>query len=399
MEKMGFIFKLVLILFIQAYSCEESFLLAFQKSKEISADEWAEFDGKIPHLKAFTCCHWEKLHFFNIQAHYIWNYCTIKSSSDTMECIQMSYKREILSAGRDIEVGISFGKGNTGYMIIKPFRHRSWNHFCWSYDSTSGENRIYMNGRFYGSIQFQTKREAYGSDEVFGASFSVGQEPDAFRGKYDSEQAFRGNISELNLWDYNLNEKEILSIGTCKQRGKGNVISWDKDSFKLYNVTVDKVKDVSNFCIPEQKMFVFPERYSLPSAIALCKDHGGFLFTPRSQEENKKLLDEVTTYESECLVKSSGAISWLGAYTDNYELMLRDERQNLVLGNFTNWNSPLFLGENECVYMKKDGKWLANPNCLFLELCPVCRITGTPILTMKGNLLKTLQYFHTFTNP
>ena len=135
-------------LVLQRILCQESFLLAFQKSRGLSTSEWAEYDGKVSHLKAFICCHWEKLDFFNAKANYVWNYCTIKSPSDEMECVQMSYKRDLNSHGRDIIVGISFGRGNIGYFIVKPYKHRSWNHFCWSYDSSSGENTIYVNGQF-----------------------------------------------------------------------------------------------------------------------------------------------------------------------------------------------------------------------------------------------------------
>jgi hypothetical protein len=106
--------------FIQGFNCEESFLIALQNSKGISNDEWAEFNGKVSHLKAIACCHWEKLQFLNTKSHNVWTYCTIKTMADTMECIQIWYKRESMSAGRDIEVGISFGKGNIGYVLIKP---------------------------------------------------------------------------------------------------------------------------------------------------------------------------------------------------------------------------------------------------------------------------------------
>ena len=176
-------------------SCQTSFLLAFQKTKGRSASEWAEYDDKISHLKAFTGCHWERIQFFNLKNHYIWNYCTIKSSTDKMVCMQISAKRNIASIGRDILVLVSFGKENNKELKIKPFMPRTWNHFCWSYNSFSGENRIYVNGKFHGNAFFDIKREALGSDEVYGSSFSIGQDPDEFRGKYDESQAFRGNIS------------------------------------------------------------------------------------------------------------------------------------------------------------------------------------------------------------
>ena len=363
---------------------QESFLLAFQNSKELSSSEWAEYDGKILHLKAFTCCHWEKLHFFNTKSHYIWNYCTIKNSSDKMECMQMWYKRDKISAGRDIIVGISFGRGNIGYVTIKPFNHRSWNHFCWSYESSSGENKIYVNGKFYGNIFFDIKREALGSDEVYGSSFSVGQEPDSFRGKYDAGQAYRGNISEINLWDFVLSEDAVEDIGLCRERARGNVIKWEKSKFKLYNITWDRIEDVSKFCTPEKNIFVFPEKYSLPSAISLCQYHGGYLFTPTSQEENAKLAAEVATYEAKC--NTNGNVFWLGSITEDFLLISRDANQNLIRGNYTNWNSPLFESENACVYMKTNAKWMAYSDCEFLELCPVCGFIGTPVLTLKGKL-------------
>merc|ERR1712240_613544 len=211
--------------------CQQSFLLAFQKSKGLSSSEWAEYNGDIPHIKAFTSCHWEKLQFFNRKSHYVWNYCTIKRSTDNMECIQMWYKRDITSAGRDIVVGISFGRGNIGYVTVKPFKHRSWNHFCWSYDSSSGMNKIYVNGKIYGRVIFDIRREALGSEEVYGSSFSLGQEPDEFRGKYDAGQAYRGDISELNFWDHVLSDKAVEDIGLCRSRGRGNVIQWEEGSF------------------------------------------------------------------------------------------------------------------------------------------------------------------------
>ena len=76
-----------------------------------------------------------------------------------------------------------------------------------------------MNGKFYGNIFFDTKREALGSDEVYGSSFSVGQEPDSFRGKYDAGQAYRGNISEINFWDFVLSEALPYMIGKYLRGG------------------------------------------------------------------------------------------------------------------------------------------------------------------------------------
>ena len=365
---------------------QESFQLSFQKSGSLSSEEWAEFTGTIPHLSAFTSCHWEKLDYFNFKYHYVWNYCTIKSISDNIDCIQFSYSRDVLTAGRGVDVLISFGSGNNQHITIPTFHHRTWNHFCWTYDSNFGENKIYLNGMLVGRVLFEIKREALGSSEAFGNSFFIGQEPDAFRGKYDKLQAYRGNISELHFWDHVLKAEDILQIGQCQKRGRGNVISWERKDFKLYNVTAYNVKNISTFCVPEERMLIFPEKYSFPSAVALCKAHGGYLFTPRDQKMNHQFLAEVSPYQSECEDEASGNVAWLGATTKNSEILMKDLTGHLTTGNFTNWRSPPFTKDNKCTYMRNDGKWLAHDSCSGMELCPVCGFLGTPIFTLKGKV-------------
>jgi hypothetical protein len=136
-------------------NCQESFLLPFQNSGGTSSDEWAEFTGVVPHLSAFTDCHWEKLHYFNFKFHYVWNNCTIKSVSDKIDCIQFFYSQDVSTAGRGVDIIISFGSGNYKHIIIHTFAHRAWNNFCWTYENNTGENRIYLNGKLVGSISVQ----------------------------------------------------------------------------------------------------------------------------------------------------------------------------------------------------------------------------------------------------
>ena len=226
-------------------------------------------------------------------------------------------------------------------------------------------------------------REVTGSDEVFGSSFMIGQEPDAFRGGFDELQAFRGNMTEMNMWDYVLSDQEIKKIGTCMGRAQGNVFSWKKENFNFYNVSLDSIKDVNELCTLEKSIFIFPNRLSLPSAKKICTAHGGYLYTPRNEEENNQVFQEVSKYSSSC-ASSKGNVFWLGAETIYYKIYVREPNQKYVPGNYTNWDRPPFDAENDCIYMQKDGKWLSYQGCEFLELCPVCGFVGTPALTMKG---------------
>ena len=145
--------------------------------------------------------------------------------------------------------------------------------------------------------------------------------------------------------------------------------------------------------MPEEKMFIFPEKHSLTSAVALCKAHGGYLFTPRNQQKNEELHEQLAAYQSDCLDEASGNIAWMGATTKNFDVMINDLKKNLVQVNYTNWKYPPFAKDNKCTYMNMDGKWLAHHSCLFKELCPVCGFVGTPIFTLKGKqkLIPTIQ--------
>ena len=103
---------------------QKSFLVKFQDSGNLSNSEWAEFNGSIPHLRDFTECHWEKLEFFNIKAHTVWNYCTVMGKNSSMDCTQLSYNRDLINVGRNIELWMKL-RGKVGYFHVETFLHRS----------------------------------------------------------------------------------------------------------------------------------------------------------------------------------------------------------------------------------------------------------------------------------
>ena len=360
--------------------------MKFQDSGELSDSKWAEFSGSIPHLKYFTVCHWEKLEFFNIQGHYIWNYCSITSNDiKNMTCMQMWYKRDIRSAGRNIKMGIKISD-QVGYVNMKPFHHRSWNYFCWSYSSYTGKNMLFMNGELQGDVIFAVGGEIAGDAEVQDSSFSIAQEPDELRGGYDKTQAYRGSISELNMWDYILTKDNISILASCKDDATGNIISWAVENFKLYNVSTNTIESTDSlFCTPEEKVVVFPEKMFRTDAVKLCQVHGGYLYTPRSSEENTAIKEQLAPFRSQCFDSSSGSVAWLGASVNNSQFFRFDEKQNIVRSNFSNLSRDLYSPKMSCVSVEEHGFWEAHTSCPTIQLCAVCGFLGTPVLTLKGN--------------
>ena len=103
-----------------------------------------------------------------------------------------------------------------------------------------GTNKIYLNGELQGTFKINSdfvERGIVGSDDVFKSAFIIGQEPDppSPSGGFEAEQVFIGDITELNVWNYSLNDKVINKMGVCKTFEKGNVISWLKEKFKVNN--------------------------------------------------------------------------------------------------------------------------------------------------------------------
>ena len=67
-----------------------SFYLSFQRSRNQSIDEWAEYKGYMPDLKEFTVCHWDKLTSFNDQISTVWGYCfKTKEMAKKIDCFQV----------------------------------------------------------------------------------------------------------------------------------------------------------------------------------------------------------------------------------------------------------------------------------------------------------------------
>ena len=379
-------FLLVLFITTKVKICsgEESFIFIFQESSQISSDEWAEFNKDFSPIISFTVCHWEKLNFFNFRASYVWSYCILLAKESDMECIQFGYERSTATAGRGIKLLLSLGNRNSKEIDIIKLNHRSWNHFCWRHDGAQNESFITLNGLLVAKVIFDKQKVFHGSNTTFATSLVLGQEPDSIGGMFDAQQAFRGEIAELNIWDYPLNLEEINGMGTCKQNSQGNVVSWNQTNFKINNITVQVIDNFKSFCIHEKTLFAFPDKLSLPSAKQMCRVHGGVLFTPSTPEENLWLLEEIAEYKTKCLDSTTGNLAWLGAKTRDLKVLIETLEGDFEESVYANWLKTPYHANNNCTYIDSTGQWNAKENCYLVELCPVCQFVSSPIITLKG---------------
>ena len=93
-------------LFFPFVFMNKSFILDFQSSGVWSKDEFAKFNGKIPTLKEFTSCHWERDTYFAISSTNIWSYCYHEiNGENNMKCVQLYYQGNRRVANRDVIFG------------------------------------------------------------------------------------------------------------------------------------------------------------------------------------------------------------------------------------------------------------------------------------------------------
>ena len=262
------------------------------------------------------------------------------------------------------------------------FKHRAWNHICWNFESTTGINKMYLNGELQGSFEISsdfTRRGVLGSDEVFESAFIIGQEPDppSPRGGFEAEQVFVGHITELNMWNYTLSEIKIKLKGTCKNFDKGNIIGWDLDNFIVNDVKVGEVK-LEEFCNSGDRLLVFPKKRSWSAAWTLCSAHGGMVHTPNDDIENNELINIMKPYNAECADPMSGNLVWLGIKSKNYIWYKINYDKSLAVQKFLNWKvtAPYFKNY-ECGFATVNKTWDSDTNChKKVKMCTVCKLSG-----------------------
>ena len=377
-------------------SATPTFVVSFQSSGGWSTDEWVEYDGKIPRLEKFTACHWEKLRHFSSDIMTVWSYCIAdRIDNANMECTQLYYSGDSTSSSQQVILSGWVGE-NHGLLnvVIESYRHRSWNHICWSYSSITGINKFYYNGLVVGNISMDSARVLKSTDDSTIASFIIGQEPDIFNGEFDPGQLFNGEISELNLWDTVLNDSDIMNMAQCKDWAKGTVLSWEKSSIKNHGALIIEQDDAELFCMQQRTLVIFPQRQPLPIAKDLCASHGGDIIVPVSDEDNSEMMSILHKHKDICMetiptnIANTGKGTWLGlskAHSIWYRLDNEGMKQNI---NFSNWDNKQAdtLIPTDCTYSKKDGKWsFSYPEaCFNLELCTICSIIGNPVFTVNG---------------
>ena len=304
--------------------------------------------------------------------------------------IFLGFKQNLRSAAQDIDLLLILNDELYKTTVSRKYMHqRAWNHFCWLNEDSF--NTIYSNGHLVATFKNTNVESQYlfeDPEDVFDSALVIWQYQGTIRGGFSIRKLFQGKATELNIWNRILPEKEILSMSECKQFPKGNVVSWNKENFKLHKVVYDAMDDLC----ARKLFFIFPERVKLSHASRDCRNLGGEVAAPVNEEENEKILDLTKTFPNECMTFGN-SVSWIGVEK------IADVNGWAQTGDVDKKVSFNKLGEkymksleddaeNVCITLTENGGWKAYHDCNssanVITTCNVCQFDRVPSLLIRG---------------
>ncbi|XP_035238434.1 carbonic anhydrase 6-like isoform X1 [Anguilla anguilla] len=139
------------------------------------------------------------------------------------------------TAGHDNELVVAVGYevglwiGNEFVNFPHNLQSRGWSSYCLTWASHSGGAELWING-MVGEEQYLRS----GYELQPGGTLVLGKDQDGFLGVSDAD-AFVGQMTDVNVWDYVLSASEIRDQMSCESSAfRGNVLSWGVTHLSLY---------------------------------------------------------------------------------------------------------------------------------------------------------------------
>ncbi|XP_023209828.1 C-reactive protein 1.4-like [Centruroides sculpturatus] len=190
---------------------------------------------QFPSLNEFTICSWIKPHSIQREFSTIFSYATTRFNNEF--AVSLSNKNG------SVKVGVNIAKS---YMEMQcpntEWTVGEWYHLCVSWFNTNGHLQVYTNGyRCHNNTNNNTI--ARGTIIFGGGVFVVGQDQDDLDGKYEADQAWIGDIADVNMWDEVLTERQMIQAGKCEgKRKKGNIIGGLRTSMTALDISISETE-------------------------------------------------------------------------------------------------------------------------------------------------------------
>nr|XP_055073266.1 adhesion G-protein coupled receptor D2 isoform X2 [Misgurnus anguillicaudatus] len=176
---------------------------------------------KFPNMEVLTiCAHIQ----FNPTCH---GHSTVFSYSIESFIDEFQLQARIME-NEPIQLAMLVHGSNTSYVTAFP-NDASWHFVCASWIGSSGKWAIWVDGTKVGSGSDLKSSDHIGGDGVF----IIGQEQKTF-GRYKSDKALCGNITQLYMWDKVLLDSDIQSMEKdCSPVTSGLFFKWNESVVEI----------------------------------------------------------------------------------------------------------------------------------------------------------------------
>ena len=108
------------------------------------------------------------------------------------------------------------------FRIVNTLAKSTWHHFCFTWENTNGTYKAYKDGKLEDQgVYFQK-----GYILTAGGIVVLGQDQDSFGGGFNTNDAFVGELTELNMWGRVLSEGDIAAQFENCSIPNGSVLAW-----------------------------------------------------------------------------------------------------------------------------------------------------------------------------
>lgn len=190
-------------------------------------------NGTLPEMDEFTLCMWLRPYYFQKEYSCFISYSTNRLNHEIGCCF--------FNHSSKMYIGIEiFDVFNTFQCRQINWHVGGWYHFCLSWFGSNGYLRLFINGN---RCKFDDKgADIVGSIES-GGILVIGQMQHGMDSGYVEDQAWHGDIVDINMWNEVLREQQIREAFRCEgKRSPGNIISGMKTSMNVLDVIISETE-------------------------------------------------------------------------------------------------------------------------------------------------------------
>ncbi|XP_063689282.1 C-reactive protein-like [Bolinopsis microptera] len=161
-----------------------------------STANYISFNPDLPELTGLTVCAWKKNSFLERKTGRYW------------------FSYAVSESDNEIIVGDSAFYVKSAYVYSQVPLTDQWVHNCATWDSECGVAVISIDGEAAATQENLKKGESLRA----GGNLVIGQEQDSVGGGFDADQAYVGELYNINVWDYALDSTDVASLyqaGLC----------------------------------------------------------------------------------------------------------------------------------------------------------------------------------------